>query len=121
MIHHHTLAMDECCKFPNICVSGKICSNVNKKIKCCWHMDDRIDKNIIYVDGYGYIDPTYYLVKIPCDLYYCPTCKISEVSATEQIEELKKILPPIEEWKKLHKKEKIQHLKTTKIHRKKIF
>ena len=74
---------------------------LTKTTACCWHEDKREakDLNKIYVDDYGYIDVTYYGFTVPKDIYYCPSCKVTTVSADNIIEELKKVLEPPEAYK----------------------
>jgi len=84
--------MEESCKFPGICISGKKCENIGKKIHCCWHEDKSRNKNIIYIDGYGKINAQKHGFEVPIDIFYCPSCKISSVNPTVLIEQIKKYL-----------------------------
>jgi hypothetical protein len=79
------------CKRPEICFSGKLCSNT-KTDHCCWHEDQRKNKNIHYVDMYGMVNFSRYGVILPPDIHYCPTCKIT----THTISDFIGCLPPID-------------------------
>lgn len=81
--------MDSICKFPEACISGKICDNINKKIHCCWHQDLRKNKNMIYIDGYGEINVSKLNIVLPDDLFYCPSCKMSPENPVVLMEEIK--------------------------------
>jgi len=83
------------CSRPEICFSGKLCSNKMTK-ECCWHEDIRHNKNIHYVDGYGNVNFSKFGVKLPRDIHYCPTCKITQNSIFDFI----KYLPSQEKYKK---------------------
>jgi hypothetical protein len=78
---------------PEICFSGKLCSNTRTK-HCCWHEDRRNNKNIHYVDMYGMVNFSSYGVKLPPDIHYCPTCKIT----THNICDFIGCLPPIDDY-----------------------
>ena len=92
------------CKRPDICVSGSLCQNT-KTTGCCWHEDRRTNKNLIYIDGYGDIDPTTLSLNsfdliVPPDIHYCPSCKVTKETLAEIIERIKEILPTPEEYQK---------------------
>ena len=101
------------CKRPGICVSGKLCENT-KTNGCCWHEDKRSNKNIIYIDGFGDIDPTAFSLTtfgltVPQDIHYCPSCKVTKETVGEIIERITKVLPSPEEYQRrltLEQKEK---------------
>lgn len=93
------------CKRPGICVSGILCQNT-KTPGCCWHEDRRTNKNIIYIDGYGDIDPsifslTSFDLTIPPDIHYCPSCKVTKETLAEIIERIRKMLPSPEEYQRI--------------------
>jgi hypothetical protein len=92
------------CKRPGTCVSGKLCENT-KTHGCCWHEDKRKNKNIIYIDGYGDIDPTAFSLTsfgltVPQDIHYCPSCKVTKETVGEIIERIRKVLPDPEEYQR---------------------
>jgi hypothetical protein len=101
------------CKRPGICVSGKLCENT-KTHGCCWHEDKRSNKNVIYIDGYGDIDPTAlslisFVITIPQDIHYCPSCRVTKETSGEIIDRITKLLPSPEEYQRrltLEQKEK---------------
>ena len=101
---------------------GKACMNATKSCvltkttMCCWHEDKREtnDLNKIYMDDYGYIDVTYYGFTVPKDIYYCPSCKVTTVSADNIIEELKKVLEPPEAYKHRQTIETTQRMRDTR-------
>jgi len=80
------------CRKPDICLSKRLCDNI-KTTSCCWHEDIRDNKNIIYLDKYGSIDLSIYNLSIPPDIYYCPSCKITEESSFDIINNILRILP----------------------------
>ena len=93
------------CKRPGICVSGILCENT-KTHGCCWHEDKRKNKNVIYVDGYGDIDPTAFSLAsfgltVPQDIHYCPSCKVTKETLGEIIERITKVLPSPEEYQRM--------------------
>lgn len=93
------------CKRPGICVSGCLCQNT-KTPGCCWHEDKRTNKNIIYIDGYGDIDPSAFSMTsfdftIPHDIHYCPSCKVTKETLAEIIERIRKMLPSPEEYQRI--------------------
>lgn len=93
------------CRRPGICVSGSLCQNT-KTPGCCWHEDKRTNKNIIYIDGYGDIDPTAFGLTsfdltIPPDIHYCPSCKVTKETLAEIIERIRKMLPSPEEYQRI--------------------
>lgn len=92
------------CKRPGICVSGSLCQNT-KTPGCCWHEDKRKNKNIIYIDGYGDIDPTAlslttFGLTVPPDIHYCPSCKVTKETVGEIIDKIRKVLPDPEEYQR---------------------
>jgi hypothetical protein len=92
------------CKRPSICVSGCLCQNT-KTLGCCWHEDKRINKNIIYIDGYGDIDTTElsltsFDLAIPPDIHYCPSCKVTKETLSEIIHKITQMLPSPEEYQR---------------------
>jgi hypothetical protein len=92
------------CKRPSICISGSLCQNTNTS-GCCWHEDKRINKNKIYIDGYGDIDPTElsltsFDLVIPQDIHYCPSCKVTKVTFSEIIHKITQTLPSPEEYQR---------------------
>ena len=109
------------CKRPDICVSGKLCENT-KTHGCCWHEDKRKNKNVIYIDGYGDIDPTTFSLitfglTVPQDIHYCPSCKVTKETVGEIIDRITKVLPSPEEYQRrltLEQKEK-DRIATEKI------
>lgn len=66
------------------------------------------------MDDYGYIDVTYYGFTVPKDIYYCPSCKVTTVSADNIIEELKKVLEPPEAYKHRQTIETTQRMRDTR-------
>lgn len=60
--------------------------------KCYWHEDRRKNKNIMYIDGYGDVDVSYYGFIHPVDLYYCPGCKKTAENVGTIIKQLETIM-----------------------------
>jgi hypothetical protein len=81
--------------------SPKVCQ-LTKTSSCCWHEDKRKNKAVLYIDGYGDVDvdTSSYLVDIPVDIYYCPSCKKSETTIGSILEILKERMEPPEEYAK---------------------
>lgn len=96
-----------CCEAKNPC-------EFKHTMYCCWHEDKRMNKNMFYLDLYGWIDPTYYGVTIPIDLYYCPSCKVTNKHAGDIIDNLKNVMEPPDKYQERITLEKDRQLKEYK-------
>ncbi len=81
-----------CCK-DNLCI-------LPHTTKCCWHEDIRRNKNIMYIDGYGDVDVSYYGITVPMDLYYCPSCKKTDDTISGILDKLNKLMENPEDYHK---------------------
>src|SRR4051812_4636056 len=67
-------------KCSSSCTNRQTCHNDTKN--CCWCADKRdiIEKSIVYLDRFGFINLEKYGISIPVDIHYCPSCKHSDVT-----------------------------------------
>ena len=99
------------------CCEGSHTCQMEKTQYCCWHEDKRTNKNMFYLDLYGWIDPSYYGITIPVDLYYCPSCKVTDKHAGDIIDAMKKVMEPPDKYKERITLEKEKGIK---IYKKKV-
>jgi hypothetical protein len=88
--------IENCTKSMNKPCCGNVVCMMSHTKKCCWHEDIRKDKNMMYIDGYGDVNVSYYGINVPIDIYYCPNCKTSKETIHDILDSLNKIMEPPE-------------------------